>query len=156
MGRAYAGGGNLTLVPHASATFASYDPDAYTEAGAGGLGLAVKGESLSSGRLGAGVLARWDIELSGGALLQPELRLDYRRELIADRFETTSEFIGAPGLATFRTHGVEPPADILNLNLGVGALLATAGGIDLRASYDLELKQDYTAHGGYMRASVPF
>ena len=25
-----------------------------------------------------------------------------------------------------------------------------------RASYDVELKEDYTAHVGYVRASVPF
>jgi hypothetical protein len=38
----------------------------------------------------------------------------------------------------------------------VGAVLATAGGIDLRANYDLELKEDYVAHGAYLRASLPF
>jgi outer membrane autotransporter protein len=162
-GRAYKVEPNLTLVPHATANYAYYDPDDYRETdpstgealpAIGGLGLDVQTEALRSFRLGLGVLARWDIAIETDAMLQPELRFSYRRELIGDRFETTSEFIGAPGLATFRTLGVEPPADILNL--GVGALLATAGGIDLRASYDLELKQGYTAHGGYVRASVLF
>lgn len=162
-GRVYKVEPNLTLVPHATVNYAYYDPDDYRETdpspgdaipAIGGLGLNVRTEALRSFRVGLGVFARWEIAIDTDALLQPELRLNYRRELIGDRFETTSEFIGAPGLASFRTLGVEPPADILNL--GVGALLATAGGIDLRASYDLELKQDYTAHGGYVRASVPF
>lgn len=162
-GRPYKGGANLTLVPHLSANYAYYSPDDYRETdpsagdaipAIGGLGLDVKTKSLQSFRLGLGVLARWDVELGGNALLQPELRLNYRRELIGDRFETTSEFIGAPGLASFQTLGVDPPRNILDL--GVGALLATAGGVDIRANYDLELKQDYTAHGGYVRASVAF
>ncbi|MEQ1866241.1 MAG: autotransporter outer membrane beta-barrel domain-containing protein, partial [Micropepsaceae bacterium] len=121
--------------------------------GVGGLGLTVTPESLLSVRVGLGLLARWDLKLGDSELLQPELRLDYRRDLTRERFETVSEFLGAPGIA-FATQGVEPPADILNL--GVGALLATAGGVDLRASYDLELKEDYTAHAGYVRASIPF
>lgn len=58
------------------------------------------------------------------------------------------------GIVSFKALGVDPPFDILDL--GVGALLATAGGIDVRASYDLELKGSHTAHGGYVRASVAF
>jgi outer membrane autotransporter protein len=153
LGRAFAAGRRLTLIPHLTLSYATYDPDGYTETGVGGLGLTVVGDSLESLRVGAGLLARWDFALDGGGRLQPELRLSYRNELARDRFETTSEFLGAPGVA-FRTQGVEPPADILNL--GLGALLATAGGVDLRASYDLELKEDYVAHGGYVRASLPF
>lgn len=56
------------------------------------------------------------------------------------------------GIVSFKALGVDPPFDILDL----GALLATAGGIDVRASYDLELKGGHTAHGGYVRASVAF
>lgn len=152
-GLAYDGGGTLTLLPRLTANYAYYDADGYSETGVGGLGLTVAPESLSSVRVGLGLLARWDLKLGDGELLQPELRLDYRRDLTRERFETVSEFLGAPGIA-FATQGVEPPADILNL--GVGALLATAGGVDLRASYDLELKEDYTAHAGYVRASIPF
>lgn len=151
-GRAYAHGAGLTLTPRAVASFVHYDADSYTESSP--LGLSVAPEALESLRLGLGVVARWDVAIDADALLQPELRLDYRRGLIADRFETISEFAGAPGLAAFHTQGVEPGRDILNL--GIGALLATAAGIDLRASYDLELKEDYTAHGGYIRASVAF
>ena len=153
LGRAYKGGENLTLIPRAHLNAAWYAPDGYSEQGVGGLGLTVAPDDLTSVRIGLGILARWDITLSGDELFQPELRLDYRRDLTRERFETTSEFLGAPGIV-FRTQGVEPAADVLNL--GVGALLATAGGIDLRASYDLELKEDYTAHAGYVRAAVPF
>lgn len=153
LGRAYAGGGTLIWIPRATFNAAWYSPDGYSEQGVGGLGLTVLPDDLTSVRLGLGVLARWDMKLSGGELFQPELRLDYRRDLTQDRFETTSEFLGAPGI-TFRTQGVEPAADILNL--GLGALLATESGIDFRASYDLELKEDYTAHAGYVRASIPF
>ncbi len=152
-GRAYKGGDTLTLIPRAHLNAAWYSPDGYSEQGVGGLGLTVAPDDLTSVRLGVGVLARWDITLSGEELFQPELRLDYRRDLTRERFETTSVFLGAPGI-TFRTQGVDPAADILNL--GVGALLATAGGVDLRASYDVELKEDYTAHAGYLRASIPF
>jgi outer membrane autotransporter protein len=153
LGRAYKGGDTLTLIPRVHVNAAWYSPDGYSEQGVGGLGLTVAPDDLTSVRLGVGVLARWDITLSGEELFQPELRLDYRRDLTRERFETTSVFLGAPGI-TFRTQGVEPAADILNL--GVGALLATAGGVDLRASYDVELKEDYTAHAGYLRASIPF
>lgn len=153
LGRAYKAGGALTLLPRVHANAASYSPEGYSEQGVGGLGLTVAPENLTSVRLGLGALARWDIALSGGALLQPELRLDYRRDLTRERFETVSEFLGAPGV-TFVTQGVEPPADILNI--GVGAVLATAGGVDFRASYDVELKDDYVAHAGYVRASIPF
>jgi outer membrane autotransporter protein len=153
LGRAYRGGDALTLVPRVHLNAAWYSPDGYAEQGVGGLGLVVGPEDLTSLRLGLGLLARWDIALSGGELFRPELRIDYRRDLTQPRFETAAEFLGAPGIV-FRTQGVEPAADILNL--GVGALLATAGGVDLRASYDLELKDDYTAHAGYVRASIPF
>lgn len=153
LGRAYKAGGALTLLPRVHANAAWYSPGGYSEQGVGGLGLTVAPEDLTSVRLGLGVLARWDVALSGGELFQPELRLDYRRDLTRERFETVSEFLGAPGI-TFVTQGVEPPADILNI--GVGAVLATAGGVDFRASYDVELKDDYVAHAGYVRASVPF
>jgi outer membrane autotransporter protein len=161
-GRPYMVDRKLTLIPHLTANYAYYDAEAYSEAFAatgevplgGTLALDVAPESLESFRLGLGVLARWDVEVGADALLQPELRLNYRHEFIGDRFETTSEFVGAPGLASFRTLGVDPPRDILDV--GVGALLSSAGGIDVRASYDLELKDSYTAHGGYLRASVSF
>ena len=95
-----------------------------------------------SARLGLGFLARWDVMLSGGDLFQPELRLDYRRDLSQERFETVSEFLGAPGIA-FRTQGVEPAADILIL--GVGALLATAAGIDKRVTTHT-LRHSFATH----------
>jgi outer membrane autotransporter protein len=150
-GRAYAYGDGLTLSPRAVASYVHYEPDEYTESGP--LGLTVAAETKESFRLGLGVVARWDVALDADALLQPELRLDYRHDLAGDRFETISEFTGAPGGA-FVTEGVRPGRDILNL--GIGALLATAAGVDVRASYDLELKEDYAAHGGYVRASVAF
>src|SRR5262249_21268911 len=72
LGRAFAAGRRLTLIPHFTLSYAAYDPDGYTEEGVGGLGLVVAAESLESVRLGAGLIARWDFALDDGGRFQPE------------------------------------------------------------------------------------
>ncbi|MEZ0260833.1 MAG: autotransporter domain-containing protein [Alphaproteobacteria bacterium] len=150
-GRSYAAG-YAVLTPSLMANVLHYSPDSYTETGAGGLNLNVRGKDVTIAELGVGVKAKWEYKQDDGSKFLPELHGGYRYDLVGDAVEATSAFTGGGG--SFATTGSSPARS--RLNFGAGLTYQTSSSWELHAGYDLDLKQDYHAHSGTVRASIRF
>ncbi len=139
------------LTPAVIADYMHYAPAGYTETGAGGAGLTVRGESLDKAELGATATARWDIK-SDGTLWQPSVHAGYRYDLIGDRMQTTAGFTG--GGASFAVEGASPARG--TVNAGVGLSYLDAADLTVSAAYDYERKEDFSAHAGVIRVTGNF
>lgn len=144
--------GQMLLTPNAMAHWMHYDAESYTETGAGGANLTVNQDSLNLFELGLGLNASWDIVNADGSILVPELRVGYRYDLIGDEVQTTSQFTG--GGAAFTTEGFTPARS--TFNVGAGVKFHTVQNWDFTANYDFEVKSDYQAHSGFLRAGYRF
>jgi outer membrane autotransporter protein len=153
VGRDYAVQSGMTLTPSVSAAYTYLDTASFTESGAGGANLSVNSDSMNRLDLGVGVVAGWKLKVANdGAVLKPTLHVGYAYDALGDRVQTTSNFTGAG--ASFATQGFEPARS--RGDIGAGLSLVTAQNWDLSANYDYEVKSDYDAHSGYVRATTHF
>lgn len=152
VGRSYATDGGLTLTPNLSAAYTHVSVDDYTETGAGGANLHVNSDSLNILDLGVGVDASWMHQNADGSYIKPVLKAGYRYDVIGDKVETTSNFTG--GGAAFKTEGFDPARS--KFNVGAGLTYYTTTNWELSANYDFEIKADYDAHSGILRAGYKF
>lgn len=150
--RSYATDGGMTVTPNLSAAYTHLSVDEYTESGAGGANLSVDSDSLNVLDLGIGVDASWMHQNVDGSYIKPALKAGYRYDVIGDQVETTSNFTG--GGAAFRTEGFEPARS--KFNVGAGLTYYTTTNWELSANYDYEIKADYDAHSGWVRAGYKF
>lgn len=153
LGRDYNYGDNMTLTPNVLAHYSYYNADDYTETGAGGANLAVDNKDLNVFELGLGVDASWLFENADGSLVEPEVRVGVRYDLIGDEVETTSAFTGAPTVS-FNTQGFDPAQT--TFNIGAGVKYYSTDNWDLTANYDFEVKEDYDSHAAFLRAAYKF
>jgi outer membrane autotransporter protein len=152
-GRDYEFDNGTTLTPFALLNFNYLDTDSYTETGAGTANLTVDTDEQYIFEAGVGVEASWLHQLDDGSYLKPELRAAYRYDFADDEVETTSSFQGAPGV-TFNTNGFDPQQH--TFRLGAGLSFFTTANWDIALDYDYELKEDYDAHNGLIRAAYKF
>jgi outer membrane autotransporter protein len=141
-----------TLTPNVMAHWTHYDPDAYTETGAGGLNTNVDGDSIDVFELGVGLDLSWEYQTMDGGYFEPELRARYRYDFVGEEVTTTSNFVG--GGQSFRTKGFDPAQS--TFNLGAGMKYYDAGNWEFTANYDYEFKSDYDGHSGFLRAGYKF
>jgi len=141
-----------TITPTIGATYTHLSPDRYTETGAGGASLAVETDTLQSFELGLGIKSQWDIRQGDGSLLSPSIHAGYRYDIIGDTIQSTSNFTG--GGASFKTEGADPARG--TTNIGAGMQYKATNNLTLSAGYDFEIRQDYTAHAGIVRAGYEF
>ena len=127
---------------------------AYTETGIGNAGLDVSSAGFNVLKLGFGVNTSWNLRNYDGSMLKPAVRLGYAYNLVNDRVETTSSFIGDPSGATFKTTGAAPSRSAFNI--GGGVTYMTNANWDLSANYDYTYKVNYDAHAGTVRATARF
>jgi outer membrane autotransporter protein len=150
-GRAYRLG-NATFTPMALVNWVYYSADDYTETGAGGADLKVSTRNINQIDAGVGGKLGWTFRNQNGTRLMPELHAAYRRELTNDRLETSSIFTG--GGSTFLGEGPTPARN--KYNLGAQIKYYSTDNVELTASYDFDLKQDYAAHAAFLRAGYKF
>src|SRR5262249_42453021 len=144
--------GETTITPNVLMHWVHYDPDSYTETGAGGLSQRVDGDTMNIFELGIGVKAGWQHTNADGSKLTPQVRVGYRYDLIGDNVEATSSFTG--GGAAFDTKGPDPAQSSFNLG---GTLKYDANDSwEFTASYDLDAKEDYISNAGFVRAGYKF
>lgn len=146
-GRRYAYGG-ATLIPNILFNWTHYDPESYTETGAGGLNLTVRGSELDRAEAGLGLKAKWGWQDADGNRFAPILRAGYRYDLVGDNVEATSTFTG--GGAAFTTQGVDPARS--SFNAGGTLVYETPSNWEFQASYDADMRQDFLSHSGSLRA----
>lgn len=151
-GRDFAMQGGATLTPSLLARWSDWNPDSYTETGAGGADLHVNGKTLDTFELGGGVKADWSFKNRDGSWLKPQLHAGVRYNLEDTRVEDTTNFTGGGG--SFFVPG--PNQARTDLNLGAGLKFLTTQRWTLTASYNFDWKSDYTAHSGFLRAGYKF
>ena len=149
-GRDYAYG-SATLTPSVMANWMHYTPDSYTETGTGA-NLHVDGDSLNMFEVGLGLNASWLSQNASGSYWQPSLHAGVRHDLVGDKVVSTNNFTG--GGAAFRTEGFDPAQTMVDA--GAGLKYYSTANWEFTANYDYELKADYGAHSGYLRAAYKF
>ncbi|NCC21779.1 MAG: autotransporter domain-containing protein [Alphaproteobacteria bacterium] len=152
LGRDYAMDSGMVLTPSVLANYMYYDGDDYTETGAGGASLVVDQDEVSIFELGLGLDASWMFQQADGSYVEPEVRVGYRYDVIGDEVETTNRFVG--GGATFTTEGADPAQS--TFNIGGAVTYYAVNNWEFTANYDFEVKEDYDAHAGYLRAAYKF
>ena len=153
VGRDYAMDGDMTLTPDVSAAYTYIDTAGYTETGAGGLNQVVGSDTTNVLNLGVGATASWKIKDADDNLFKPALHVGYAYDAIGDKVATTSSFTGAPAVS-FTTTGAEPARS--TFDVGAKLIYATRANWDVSATYDFQVKQDYTSHTGQVRATAHF
>lgn len=130
--------GSTTLTPNIAIDGLTMREEGYTETGGGaGFDLHVNPVLMSSLRAFVGVNARQDVNF-GSFFMQPELRVGYRYDLLADRIDLTAAFPGVtgtgPGAGDFTITGPQPSKG----NLLAGAsIAATTGAWSIGLNYDM-------------------
>lgn len=151
VGRDYMSG-ETKLTPKLVADYTWYSADDYTETGAGTANLNVDADSQNILNLGVGLDAGWMVKHSDGSYLEPAVHALARYDVIGDEIETTNTFTG--GGASFVTQGADPAR--ASLDLGADVTFHTTQNWDLKAGYNFEVKQDFTAHSGQLKAAYKF
>lgn len=142
----------LTVTPSILANLMHYDPNDYTETGAGGANLHVTQKPLNMAELGFGVNATWQFKLPNDMLLSPSLGLSYRHDLIGDRLESTSAFTG--GGTAFASIGAAPARD--RFSISPQLRLKARNGWETTVGYSAELRRNYVEHSGFLRVTWHF
>ncbi|MBI1215405.1 MAG: autotransporter domain-containing protein, partial [Alphaproteobacteria bacterium] len=143
-------GGSYT--PHLLMDWTHYDPQDYTETGAGGANLHVNQKSLDMVDLGFGITAKWKMAQKDGATLTPQVNAGYKYDLVGDRVSATSTFSG--GGAAFSSPGPVPARG--QLDLGTGVTWQSAADWNLKANYDFSYRSKYTSHAGVVKFTQQF
>lgn len=141
-----------TFTPHVLAHYQHISIDNYLETGAGGLNQNVSSEDLDVFELGVGAEVAWDLDGGNGSRVRPALNVGYRHDLADDNISTTSNFTG--GGAAFNTNGLDPADGTFNVGASIG--YALDNNWEFTADYDYQVKSDYDAHSGFVRAGYKF
>ncbi len=142
----------MILTPNLTADWINWDPDSYTETGAGGADMHVNGNTLNQFELGGGVKAGWTFKGSDGSWIKPQLRVGYSYAVTDDQISDTAQFTGGGG--AFNIRGDRP--DRSTLDLGASVKLMTVHNWDFTGSYDFNWRSDYTSSAGFLRAGYKF
>ncbi len=143
----------VTLTPSFLVNYQYIDTDDYTETGAGGMNLHVDTDAQHVFEVGLGVDASWMYQYADGSYIKPKVSAGYRYDIADDKVETSSNFTGATG-TVFKAEGADPAQH--TFNIGAGVTYFTTDNWELTAEYDFELKSDYDAHSGVLRAAYKF
>ena len=140
------------FTPNANFQLTSVTSDAFTETGAGVLNLVVAPEDLDMAVATLGVNWQSSFQTKGGTWT-PQIRTSVSYDFAGDEADSVSRFTGQN--TTFTTKGAE--VEELGANIGAGLSLSGADGTwDLSADYDADIKSDFLAHTGRLRAKYNF
>lgn len=131
------------ITPQASLTYSRLHLDKYTETEAGDLNLTVNSQNYDLLQSGLGIQIARPYHLKSGTWT-PEIHAKWLYDFIGDPVQTNATFTG--GGSSFTTNGADPAQH--SLNLGAGITYYSKGNLTLSATYDMELKEDYTSHTG--------
>jgi outer membrane autotransporter protein len=140
---------SVTLTPMATLQYLRADTQGYGETGAGLANLQVNRSRVDAlvHEVGARVSGRWETPL--GTIL-PEMRLSWTHDYIVGPIAATGQLAGATFFST--TSRLAPDGARLNL---AGTLLYSDR-LTVRAEYQGDLRSNYNAHTGMLRASLAF
>ncbi|HWB50243.1 MAG TPA: autotransporter domain-containing protein [Stellaceae bacterium] len=133
--------GRVRLEPSAAIAFDHVSRDAFSESGAGTLGLNVGAGSLDSLRLSIGARAASAFDLGGGFIARPVVQARFEEHVLDEQPTSTMSFIGAPAVP-FLIEGVKPGQQSALLNGGL--TVGNGSGIAMFAAYTAELRAHET------------
>lgn len=142
----------MTVQPFVNASFNHFSADDYSETGVGA--LHVVQNDVKSLDVGAGLDVIWDIDTEQGHKIQPRLSASYSRDLLNDRARGSAGFVAAADAGTFATEGAA--RDDKSFHLGAGVNLYTKEAWHFMVDYDLEAREAFKAHSGFVRAGYRF
>ncbi len=144
-------GKKAVLMPLASLSYSRLHVPKYSEADAGALDLNVNAQDYDNLRSGFGGKLETGKECSFGKIT-PEIHAKYLYDIIADRQGMVASFAG--GGTAFAVEGYKPARS--GANVGTSLTLATKKNVTLSLRYDLEVRQDYYAHTGFLNVAYKF
>ncbi len=154
VGKTYApigGHEEIEITPRVGVRYTHLSTDSFTETGAGGLNLAVDTDNMQALEVGIGTEIAYSVPMEYG-IVTPSVHVGYTYDVIGDGIQTNSSFAG--GGASFATQGVDPEQG--TLNAGAGVTYYSNSNMDLSVNYDAQIKKDYIAHAGYLKALRKF
>jgi outer membrane autotransporter protein len=144
--------GKHVFTPHAAFQYSHLNNETFTESGAGVLNLVVDPEDLDMavGILGLNYQSSHDVK---NGVLTPQIRTSISYDFASDEADSVSRFTGVT--TTFATQGAE--VEEFGGSAGAGLTFSTSDGRwDIGADYDADIKQDFLAHTGRLRAKYNF
>jgi outer membrane autotransporter protein len=131
------------ITPMVGLTYSHLNLESYTETEAGDLNLNVASQDYDLLQQMLGIkLARPYVGKDG--TWTPEIHFKWLYDYIGDKVATAATFTG--GGYSFSTNGAAP--DQSSYNFGAGFTFYTKGNISITATYDFEMKDQYTSHTG--------
>ncbi|MCX5679577.1 MAG: autotransporter-associated beta strand repeat-containing protein [Candidatus Omnitrophica bacterium] len=142
---------DLNITPLVSFQYQHLYLDKYTESGAGALNLSVNRQNYDFAQTGFGVKFDYPLNTKHGRLV-PELRVKWLYDWIGDAQQNASTFTGGGG--SFATNGFNPAQS--SWDFGAKLTMFTKNNVTVAINYDLELKEDFYGHYGYVNAKYSF
>ena len=143
----------IRITPSASIDYDHIRADPYTEFGTSELTMDVDYTALDLLALGIGVDLDYEYETKNGRFIYPTAYAKYQYDVLNDGVEVQSNFRTQPELF-FKTTGFEPQRSILSLGTAVETEVAKDWRLAL--GYDLQIKDQYSSHAGYVNAIHDF
>lgn len=150
LGRTWAYQG-VNVSPYVILSYINIDIDGYTETGAGTANLTVADQDLDvlQSTLGVSVSKQYKNKSS---TFVPSVHVAWLHEYLDEEQANTSTF--ATGGPSFSTRGLDPSDN--SLNVGASVDVYNKGSLDVRISYDYEVRDDYDSHAGQLTFRYSF
>ena len=145
LGRTWAYEG-VDVSPYVALSYVHLDIDGYTEIGAGAANLTVNDQDFDALESTLGVSVSKQYKTENGNTYVPAVHVAWKHEYLDEGQANTSTF--ASGAPSFSTRGLDPDDD--TLNLGVSVDMYNSESVDVRASYEYQVRDDYDSHTGYL------
>lgn len=144
-------GKKAVFTPLASLSYSHLIVPGYSETDAADLSLNVEKQNYDNLRSGIGGKLETSKDYSFGKVT-PEVHAKYLYDIIADRQNMVASFAG--GGTSFSVQGYDPARS--GVNAGTSLTLATKKNVTLSLQYDLEVREDYYAHTGFLNVGYKF
>jgi Autotransporter beta-domain len=142
-----------TLTPIFSVESAVIQQDAYTETGAGDIGLNVQAQRLQRTQTALG-LRLASTQMISGMVVKPEATLSATRDSGNFNQPITASYIGDRTGTTFATPGADYTANGAKFGLGMGLLMSKSSSVVFR--YEYALRGTYTSNAAELVARWNF
>jgi outer membrane autotransporter protein len=141
----------VNITPKALVEYVSFNPDTYTETGAGTANLTIDSGNAEQLNLGVSVELSKNFRTEEGALFVPRVNVGYKHDTMNDAVASIANFQTG---GTFTTNGLKPDADTTSAGLGLDYY--STGNMQVTFDYRYESKNEYDSHTGVARASIRF
>ncbi len=141
----------VILTPFATLAYNFLDQSGYTESGAPGADLTVKGKNTDSIRSGLGAKVSGTVGVKGSWKFVPSARGAWMHEFNTNAPSITSSYAGG---SSFTTQGIQLAQEAGIVGLGLEA--KSESGLSFSAKYDSEIREQYLGHNFMLQLRQEF